>query len=451
MNASMPGAEGNAGFHNRLQNWSAHFISTALLICLLVLAGWKFNISILKSPLTHEVLMNPVTALSLSMLAIATLLLYYQRSRTRIARAVGHCLLLMVMSISTWKLLNSIGIIDKPVDYWLFYPAMQAEIQAGKHCHMTPVTVACLFLISLALWLLPVKTRSGWVPAQPIALMVIAITFFSFLSHLYYIQAFYGIFDYIPMPLYSAIAFTLLALSVFSATAGHGLMDIFSGTHAGTMMARFVVPAVIIVPALFGLLRLYGHWRGIFTTEFGVAILVLSIIIFFLALTWYTARLLNTRDTEKEITTADLLQTRAKTQYQAQLLQNISDAVISTDVDFKIVSWNKAAEELYGWREEEVLGKTIGDLLKPVYEKESREEILSAYFKNNYWKGEVFHHTRKGERLSILVSTTVMKQDNVNTGTVAVIRDITQRKRAEKNFRDLLDAAPDATVIVDAR
>jgi PAS domain S-box-containing protein len=34
-------------------------------------------------------------------------------------------------------------------------------------------------------------------------------------------------------------------------------------------------------------------------------------------------------------------------------LQNISDAVISTDNDFTIVTWNKAAEEMYGWLEKE--------------------------------------------------------------------------------------------------
>jgi PAS domain S-box-containing protein len=133
------------------------------------------------------------------------------------------------------------------------------------------------------------------------------------------------------------------------------------------------------------------------------------------------------------------------------LLQNISDVIISTDVDFRIVSWNKAAEEMYGWTQQEVLNKPITDVVKPVYEKESREDILSAYFKNNYWKGEVIHHTRLGERLSVLVTTTVLQQEGAKTGTVAVIRDITQRKRAEQNFRDLLNAAPDATVIVNAK
>jgi PAS domain S-box-containing protein len=42
--------------------------------------------------------------------------------------------------------------------------------------------------------------------------------------------------------------------------------------------------------------------------------------------------------------------------YQALLLTNVSDAVISTDTDFNIRSWNPAAEAIYGWSAEEVIG-----------------------------------------------------------------------------------------------
>ena len=35
--------------------------------------------------------------------------------------------------------------------------------------------------------------------------------------------------------------------------------------------------------------------------------------------------------------------------YQAMLVDNVSDAVIASDIDFKIISWNKAAETIYGW------------------------------------------------------------------------------------------------------
>jgi PAS domain-containing protein len=370
----MPVTLKHPAVHYRFRIWSVRFALATLTISLLVLTGWAFNVSLLKGPLSQQVLMNPITALSILLISIAILLLNFSGQPPATGKLTAHFMLLIAFSFALWKLLNSVGIINKPIDHLLFYNEIQAAIRDGKLCVIPPVTVACLLLTSLAGWVLPVKTRTGSIPAQYLALLVITIAFFSLLSHLYRIEAFYGIFDYIPMPLYSAISFTLLALSIFAATGNSGLMDIFSGSHSGSVMARFVVPAVLLVPTTFGLLRLYGHWTGIFTTEFGVGILVLSIIAFFLTLTWYTARLLNARDKEKEMAAQDLQKTRAETQYQAQLLQNISDAVISTDVDFIIVSWNKAAEQMYGWRADEVLGRTITEVLKPTYEKETRDE-----------------------------------------------------------------------------
>ena len=43
--------------------------------------------------------------------------------------------------------------------------------------------------------------------------------------------------------------------------------------------------------------------------------------------------------------------------YQALLVENVSDAVISTDLNFNIITWNKAAADTYGWQSSEVIGK----------------------------------------------------------------------------------------------
>ncbi len=47
--------------------------------------------------------------------------------------------------------------------------------------------------------------------------------------------------------------------------------------------------------------------------------------------------------------------------HQAEILEVIQDAVVETDLHFRITSWNPAAERIYGWRAEEVLGKHAKD------------------------------------------------------------------------------------------
>jgi PAS domain S-box-containing protein len=54
--------------------------------------------------------------------------------------------------------------------------------------------------------------------------------------------------------------------------------------------------------------------------------------------------------------------TEEKLRYQATLLENVSDAVISVDMDFKIRSWNDTAENIYGWKAEEVIGKQFREV-----------------------------------------------------------------------------------------
>jgi PAS domain S-box-containing protein len=53
--------------------------------------------------------------------------------------------------------------------------------------------------------------------------------------------------------------------------------------------------------------------------------------------------------------------------YHAGLIENISDAIISTDENFRVKSWNKAAEKIYCWKSEETVGKSVSEILHTEY------------------------------------------------------------------------------------
>lgn len=143
--------------------------------------------------------------------------------------------------------------------------------------------------------------------------------------------------------------------------------------------------------------------------------------------------------------------------YQANLLENISDAVIGTDLEFKVTSWNKAAERIYGWTEAEVLGKALGNLLKTeiIGDEVENSRRLLREFKN--WRGEAIQTCRDGSRIHVLASVTfVYTADGDVMGVVGVNRDMTEVKAAsaaaqssEKRFRALFDEAQDIVLIID--
>lgn len=145
-------------------------------------------------------------------------------------------------------------------------------------------------------------------------------------------------------------------------------------------------------------------------------------------------------------------QAQERLRYQASLLNNISDAVISTDLDFNILSWNKAAGDIYGWRENEVLGKTSGEVLQTEYDSNQKEVVLDKFMKEGKWQGEVLQKRKDGKILNIFVSVTLLKDSKDNpVTTLAVNRDVTESKvlertrlETEEKLRILFETSRDA-------
>jgi PAS domain S-box-containing protein len=129
--------------------------------------------------------------------------------------------------------------------------------------------------------------------------------------------------------------------------------------------------------------------------------------------------------------------------YHANLLDIVSDAVFSINTEFSIQSWNKGAEEMYGWKEKEVMGKNATKVLKSILTNGLNRNNAVENLKNyGEWRGEVIHHRKNGSPIYVLVSTnTIRNSQGEITGYVSVCRDITSRKMVEKQKDEFLGIA----------
>ena len=120
---------------------------------------------------------------------------------------------------------------------------------------------------------------------------------------------------------------------------------------------------------------------------------------------------------------------------QVHLLDLTGDAILVCDGRDRILLWNRGAEEMYGFRREEALGKISHDLLRTEF-PEPLPGILETLLRDGRWSGELRHTGRTGSRI-ITLSRWVAECD----GKGDVIRilesntDITERVRMQEELR----------------
>lgn len=120
--------------------------------------------------------------------------------------------------------------------------------------------------------------------------------------------------------------------------------------------------------------------------------------------------------------------------YQTLLLQSVSDSIIATDAQFRIQTWNRASEMIYGWSAAEVCGKSINDVLPIVryIDQIDSEQAKAQLERQSFWKGQVVQAHRDGHEILIEASVRLIHDaDGSRVGVVAVNRDVTEYQQAQ--------------------
>ncbi|HPH95700.1 MAG TPA: PAS domain S-box protein [Anaerolineaceae bacterium] len=133
--------------------------------------------------------------------------------------------------------------------------------------------------------------------------------------------------------------------------------------------------------------------------------------------------------------------------HNKRLMESISDAIITTDLEFKVQSLNYAAEQLYGWTTAEAVEKNVHELFKTEPE-DVPQQVAAALAEKGIWEGELLQTTREAERINILSSFGVIYDlEGKPSGLIMVNRNITQTRRHEKRqqaFYKIAAAVSDA-------
>ncbi len=136
------------------------------------------------------------------------------------------------------------------------------------------------------------------------------------------------------------------------------------------------------------------------------------------------------------------------------LLESAPDAMVIVDQRGRIVLVNSRTEEMFGYSRQELLGYSV-EVLIPERFHERHLQHRTAYAKEPRKRSmgeelELFGLRKDGSEFPLEVSLSPIRTAE-GILVASAIRDISVRKKAEDKFRSLLEAAPDAMVIVDER
>ncbi len=122
------------------------------------------------------------------------------------------------------------------------------------------------------------------------------------------------------------------------------------------------------------------------------------------------------------------------------LFDNANDAIIITDLENRVTSWNKSAEKIFGWNEKEIVGKNFLPLAFDQKLQTENEQIIRNAISGGAVSGiETVLMRKDGKRFDVSMTVSPLRDTDQNVvGLSGIFRDITERKRAEEQIKESL-------------
>jgi diguanylate cyclase (GGDEF)-like protein/PAS domain S-box-containing protein len=320
-----------------------------VLIGTLVVIGWLVGVPQLRSlGLAHHAAVNPVAALCFVMLGSATWLLVqstHWRSRSLATWLAGLVAIVGVARLYGVAFGGSPGI-----DELLFADALQSTGD-GRANRMSINTAINLVLIGGALVLQMRRTRAASFMAQVIALFVLFTAQAAIIAHAYQSGWFESVGILNRMALPSAIAFAALGVCVMTLSSGDGLVGVVLSDSPGGRLARTLLPAAILVPAVLGWLVITGRRASLIDPDLGDTFFVLATMLTFVGVVSWVATQVHSAWLDRVRASEALRESEMRFRLIAE---NSSEVIMLYDVDGRIVYASPSCERVLGFLPEEM-------------------------------------------------------------------------------------------------
>ena len=406
--------------------WLAILIVFA--IGFMALVGWMLDITLLKSIEPQWRSMRIITAICF--ILSATELALLQKSPS----AVRKFFVLQAPGV----LVGLVGLLTIVIYAIAMITGQEPSLGSAPFLNLflSPETraallTAILFLISgCALVLLAIGSHRTANIAHALMLPGAMLSYMVPVSYLLGVQAIHEWFN-VPVALNTGLAFCALSIAIFCARPDTWLMSVFTGDHAGSVMARQLLPALLMIPLLIGWLRLYGERAGYFESAVGVVLVAITYAACFLCLLWLSARSVNRTDDKRQTAVEELRKSEGK--YRT-IVETANEGIWITDAERKTILINQRMTDMLGYTKEEMLGRVPSEFLDEDQEQLAlriREELKAVQSIHEEFK----FHRKDGSVLWVISNATSLYDTEGHfNGTLSMLTDITKRKQFEEEL-----------------
>jgi PAS domain S-box-containing protein len=440
------GADARSPFVESSLLLSTLFACLALALALAGLAGWAFdNLALAR---LHPSLppMQPNTAFGLAAGAVAVLISRSGLS-LRVRRMAASALAIITLVFGAAVLAEYVLGWDLGIDR-IFFPEL---VQADRPYPGRPMPQSALSFILVGVGLLLLQLpRSPVQAAQTASLLVLANAVIALTGYVFGVGALYRFPVEAPhtgMSVPAALAFASISLAMLCSRPSEGMMALVTSDSASAAIARRILAILIVGWPLVGGLTLIGTNAGWYDLATQASVFSLVMLGLLLWVTWQAAqhgdreeqnRKAATEAAKKAREEADVLGARVR-----NLVEQASDGILVADLEGRYTEVNKAGCHMLGYEREEIIGKTVLDLLLP----EDLSRLMQHKARLLCGDVEVAEWTvrrKDGTLLPVEVSAKILPDGQWQ----AFIRDITERKKFEAELRQAIKNREDILAIV---
>ncbi len=120
----------------------------------------------------------------------------------------------------------------------------------------------------------------------------------------------------------------------------------------------------------------------------------------------------------------------------AAIVSGSNEGIIGQDLEGRVTQWNPAAEQIYGWRAQEVIGRALPEVVPPEHREEFERGRRRVIEQGESYRADVVRRRKDGRDVEISLSMAPVRDELGRiTGIAAIVRDITQQKLLERQLR----------------